>query len=403
MTLVWSREDETDPANIRKTACNCGPLFGNLDEVFPFLYIAQMGAPIKSLRQRRTDAVPGLFTIGQRTDSDRPGVSPHVGLVLPVELCADEYMRSTLKHVAELIRTPRRKSLSKQRGLVQQKLDAAFGGALQLQERERLDGFFALKAIPALFPKLNEHFSLVTKFIDDPADRAVISSHKPFPWETYGSLMEWYHGDGSAEPAGWWSTFTVFFVTGNMGSLASYVAQRWARAGLVRPRDEPSRWFALRPNLPDVQIAIHLEMLDAGWAKLHLTLDDASLEIWLSEVYDPLEEIVAWGQEVDIGDIPVQIAIDEEGSVVKLTVLATDDPQRVLFRAEQTWPEGEVLEGVVSRAALAAALKDELIRFFTSEFDPIEWDFLSRDDDVEEHYIPLRERVLRHPWLSSFL
>ena len=40
-----------------------------------------------------------------------------------------------------------------------------------------------------------------------------------------------------------------------------------------------------------------------------------------------------------------------------VTVLRTDDPQRVLLRVTHTYENKRLLEGIVSRAKLAAALK----------------------------------------------
>ena len=69
-----------------------------------------------------------------------------------------------------------------------------------------------------------------------------------------------------------------------------------------------------------------------GWAKLHLTLDAVTATIYLSDVFDPFNELVAWGREIDEGDLPIQIEIDEEGQEAVLTVLRTEDPERVLLR-----------------------------------------------------------------------
>lgn len=161
------------------------------------------------------------------------------------------------------------------------------------------------------------------------------------------------------------------------------------------PAEEPSKWFVLRSGLPDAKIGIRLEMEEYGWAKLHLTLDDVAATIHLSEVFDPFGEMVAWGREIDEGDLPIQMEIDEEGQEAVLTVLRTEKPERVLLRVTRKYSDEVLLEGIVARATLATALKTELRRFFTTEFDPQHWD-MERDDDPEDGYIRTKDQARLH-------
>jgi hypothetical protein len=269
-----------------------------------------------------------------------------------------------------------------------------------LQIKEALDGFFALKPGSGLFRRLHESFDYVTGVLDNPAGTVRVTNATRFPWSTYGELMEWYHGLRGSDRFGAWSAPTPFFVSGNTGALHSYSTERWARAGLHTPFEEPSKWFVIRPGLPDGEIGIRLEMEEHGWAKLHLTLDAATATIHLSEVFDPFDEIVAWGREIDEGDLPVQMEIDEEGQESVLTVLRTETPERVLLRVTRKYSDEVLLEGIVARAALASALKSELRRFFMTEFDPQHWD-LRGDFDPEDDYVQVKDRVLNHAWLAA--
>ena len=83
-----------------------------------------------------------------------------------------------------------------------------------------------------------------------------------------------------------------------------------------------------------------------------------------------------------------------------VTVLRTDDPQRVLLRVTHTYENKRLLEGIVSRAKLAAALKAELIRFFKTEFDPRHWD-AQGDPEPDDDNIQTKDIVLNHPWVAS--
>lgn len=90
MNLIWSKGDGPESPRSREIARNCGQLLGRLDQLLPCLYIAQYGASARELRERVTEAAPGLFAVGARTGGDRPGVAPRVGLILPLSLCRDE-------------------------------------------------------------------------------------------------------------------------------------------------------------------------------------------------------------------------------------------------------------------------------------------------------------------------
>lgn len=400
MTLAWSKSDEPGRLPAREIPRNCGQLLGHLDELLPFLYIAQYGASGRDLRARMMDAVPGLFAVGARTGGDRPGIAPRVGLILPSRLCRDEKARAALQEIPVLIGDQEHLTPSDKRRAVQAKLHEAFGGDLMIADKESLDGFFAFKPSPGLFQKLHESFDYVTEVIDNPAGIIRVTSAARFHWSTYGELMEWYHSHRGSDRFGVWSALTPFFVSGNTGALHSYSTDRWARAGLITPAEEPSKWFVIRPGLSDARISMRLEMQEYGWAKLHLTLDAVTATIYLSDVFDPFNELVAWGREIDEGDLPIQIEIDEEGQEAVLTVLRTENPERVLLRVTRKYPDEVLLEGITARATLAAALKAELRRFFTMEFDPEHWD-TGRDDDPEDDYIQTKDRVLNHAWLAQ--
>jgi len=402
MKLAWSKNDEPKGTRPRAISRNCGQLLGHLDELLPFLYIAQYGASFTDLHGRRTEVAPGLFAVGARTGGDRPGIAPRVGLLLPVGLCRDERARAALQELPAVLGASGYGRLSDRRRAVQAKLDEAFLGDLTIADKETLDGFFALRPGPGLFRRLHESFDYITEVVDDPAAAVRITDVARFPWRTYGELMEWYHDLRGSDRFGAWSPLTPFFVCGNTGALHSYSTERWARAGLRTPVEEPSKWFVIRPDLPNAQFHVRLEMEEYGWAKLHLGVDAITATIHLSDVFDPFDELVAWSREIEEGDLPIQMEIDEEGQEAVLTVLRTENPGRVLLRVTRKYTDDILLEGIVARAALAAALKTELLRFFTTEFDPRDWD-RPGDEDPEDEGIQVKDRVLNHPWLATEL
>lgn len=400
MKLGWSKSDNQEvQLQDREIFRNTGQLLGRLDDMLPFIYIAQYGASNRDLRERMTEEAAGLFAVGKQTGGDRPGIAPRAGLILPIAMCRDDKARTALLEIPALIDVTKNSSVSDRRRAVQAKLDVAFGGGVMIEEREGLDGFFALRPSPGLFKRLHESFDYITSVMDNPAGAVHVTETRSFDWRSYGELMEWYHELRGSDRFGGWSALTPFYVCGDTGALHSYSTDRWARRGLVKPAEEPSKWFVIRPGLPNANLGVRLEMEEYGWAKLHLSLDGSTVSICLSDVFDPFPELVAWGREIDEGDLPIEMEIDEEGRIAVLTVLRTENPSRVLLRITRNYENEILLEGVVDRAALASALKSELRRFFTTEFDPQHWD-MGRGEDPEEGYVETRDQVLGHAWLS---
>ncbi len=61
MTRAWSKSDEPDRRQAREIVRNCGQVLGRLDDVLPFLYVAQFGASGRAMRERTTEAAAGLI------------------------------------------------------------------------------------------------------------------------------------------------------------------------------------------------------------------------------------------------------------------------------------------------------------------------------------------------------
>lgn len=406
MTLIWSKEEDPTHRPYREMPRNTGQLCGRLDALLPFIYFAESGATARAVRQR-VGETPGLFVVGSRTAGSRPGIQPNRGLVLPLQMCRDEAARAALGGIPSLMADPHA-TLSQKRGRVQVKLDVAFRGGVSLVGREVLDGYFALQPGPALFRQLCESFDYVTDVVDNPAGLVRVTGSTRFRWPSYGELMEWFHTRDGVDLMGVWPRLTPYFVCGNTGALQSFASERWARAGLHRPATEPSKWFVIRPGLVDAEPIVRLEMGQYGWASLRISLNAETATIRLSEVFDPFDELVAWGQEIESGDLPVAFEIDEEGSEVTLIVLRTEDPLRVLLRIVRVGEGGVLAEGIVARSSLATGLKTELRRFFMSEFDPRHWDMSAYDDEddgeddgLRPDFVPTKQRVLNHRWLAA--
>jgi hypothetical protein len=380
---------------------NTGQLLGRLDALLPCLYLAHEGSGSRNgLRGRKANTKPGIFQIWRNRSGDVPGFVPFDGLILPLRLCRDEKVRAALQEIPSLIDNLRQVKLPEKRYAIQAKLDETFDGDLRIPDKEYPDGFVALLPTSGLFQRLGEAFDYVTDVIDNPADAVRITGASRFRWRSFEELMKWYYGECGADCFGNRKSLIPYLVYGSTVELHECALARKARANLQIPIKDPTRWFVLRPGLPDAQIEFRLSMETYGWAYLHVSLDSTMAMVNLSEAFDPFDELVAWGREIDEGDLPVQIEIDEEGRVALLTVLRTDDPARVLLRISRKYSDFVLLEGVVSRTALAASLKAELYRFFTTEFNPQHWD-LQEGEQPGNDFTSTKDRVLNHSWFAS--
>lgn len=383
----------------RQTRRTFGCLQGHADALLPCIYLADYGVSRRSFRDCGSGVRAGAFSLGALSGGDRPGVASHVGLLLPFKYCRDETVRQALEAIPAAVRSS--EGLSERRVAVQQLLDQAFGGDVLLLDGHDPDEFFATQLRPGLIPQLAKSFSYVVDVLDDQNGAVELRAVEPFGWRSYGELVEWFNGVdpvfGTVNPARW-KSLTPFFVSGNTGHIGLRDASR-SGAQLLRPCEDLPRWFCLRPDVTDAPVGVLFEMGQYGWAKLHISLADCSASMDLSNVFDPFDDLVAWGREVDEGDLPVMIEIDEEGSTAVLAVLPTEDPKRVLLRVTRLYPDELLLEGVVARSELAATFKAELRRFFTLEFDPGHWDGDCSVNDGGDP--PTLVRLKQDAWFSA--
>ena len=291
----------------RQTRRTFGCLQGRADALLPCIYLADYGVSRRSFRDCASGVRAGLFALGALTGGDRPGVASRVGLLLPLKYCRDEAVRQALEAIPVAVKS--NEGLSERRVAVQQLLDQAFGGDLLLLDGHDSDEFFATQLWPGLIPQLAKSFSYVVDVLDDQNGAVELCAVAPFGWRSYGELVEWFNGvdpvSGAVNPARW-ESLTPFFVSGNTGSMRLGYGYRNG-AKLIRPCEDLPRWFCLRPDVTDAPVSVRFEMGQYGWARLHISLADCRASMDLSNVFDPFDDLVAWGREVDEGDLPVMI------------------------------------------------------------------------------------------------
>lgn len=394
----------------REAVRNSGLLQGRLDGLLPAFYLCQHEAHSTMLENSRAPRTPGMFALGEPGKPTQPNAQLRMGLLLPLRFCRDVQARQALQAVAvEMEKTDTPMSARRQR--VQAMLDKAFLGDLQVRERESLDGFCALKRSPGLIRLLHESFDYVSCVTDNPQGMVRVGSLARFHWQSWAELMDWHQSQCNEAEFQDWPMLRPMLLSRVPQALHAYHRHHRARAGLWRPEDPITRWFTLRPNVPDAKLGIRLEMHEAGWATLHMALDGVWEDVSLSEIYDPFDQLSAWGREIKEGNLPIGMDIDEEGSLVKLIALPTGNPERVLLRVMRKCCDDRqevLLEGIVQRRELGEGLRTELSRFFSEDFNPMHWELRCYSDYdeylhspyPEDHFITRTDSIMSSPWLA---
>lgn len=379
-----------------------GALHGAWDNLYPCIYLATRDRGWRAFGTDIQVYGRGLFSsIGKVTHEDGDAVTAFTGLILPVSLCRNEQTRTSLKAMATLVQGLRQLPLSERRELVARRLYEAFGDDLRLSKHDTLDGFIWFDISRELFRRLHDEFEYVTEVVDGRDGVVHITQSEPFRWSSAGALMEWYHNATGGGDFGCWTSLMPFFVGSGVEHLEDGYIVRSFCSSLVTPKVHPGRWFRIRPDVQNAEVSFHFSMDDIGSVELQVSVGTENFYVQLSYVGEPFDDLLAWGREVGESDQPAEIHIDEEGSQGVLTVLRTDDPDRVLFRYVGVgWKPEPRVEAIVSRVVLANALKTELKRFFTDDFVPREWDTHGEAED-NDNYKSTLYRVLNHPWLNG--
>lgn len=117
-------------------------------------------------------------------------------------------------------------------------------------------------------------------------------------------------------------------------------------------------------------ISIELKMFDHGWAALIFKYDQLEISIDLSDVYDPFQDLVNWGWNIQQNILPASIEIDEEGHVVKIVAENSiiEDQLIIRFIAKSF-----VHTLKLNKYFFLNTLKQEIKRFFENDFNQHEW------------------------------
>lgn len=107
-----------------------------------------------------------------------------------------------------------------------------------------------------------------------------------------------------------------------------------------------------------------------------------------------LPELLEWLQFLATGDLPIGVAIDEEGSEARIVAHSCGEG-RLIVAVLDRWENTVRTAGVVETEGFVAAFRRELTDFLQNRFDVRSW----RYHEAEEDQGAYRDGLLKHPFL----
>ena len=379
--MRWLSEAEELAGDLTGSACKVkrierGALRGAPDALTPCFLLARGGArDVRDERGRYAGTKAGIFHFGENRmapGSERPGVSPHHGMILPLSLCGSASLREKLVQFAQLVAHPttdgpasgRLVCASQRRADLQAWLNERGLGCLRLLDKEPISSWVRFEIVPGVFREVLSHCEYVTAVSDRKDISTRILEHAPFRLESHGELLEWdglnvllYHG---IPPF-------YLFLANDLAHAPDMFSGTEERRAMFRPPG-----YAMRFSIPDASVSssdvdVHYEDEGDGWGTLRITLGEQDIEIFVSDVFGPFPSLHEWLQAIRSNDLPIGFEIDEEGTD-KLLIAHAFDTGRLLFAVLDKWDGTEFGAAVVDRDVFLAAFHKEL-NDFLGDFD----------------------------------
>ncbi|UPG73055.1 hypothetical protein MVG78_02420 [Roseomonas gilardii subsp. gilardii] len=353
-----------------------GAISGNLDAIGPMILLAKVGWDMARHAEDRRRGRDGVFALGLR-DGQR-GSGAVQGLILPLSACTNAPLAAALGRVAEAL--PRYGEAVTEADAARVRAAMAGSGLpLLAQELGPPGGRVVLNPDVGLFCMLSAGFRYVSAVMDDPGGVPGIAETLPFRWPRPVDFMEWLH---APEHRQWWLPVPYLLRDGaaaiGMWSLSDQPFSRLSRPELrldqlLRPRADVARGT----------VSVRVTADRYGWAELVLGDEAQQARIALSNVYPPLEDLAEWTALIARGDLPLQVEIDEEGSVVALTALPTGEGDLLLLLAtDRDGPEVR-FQGLVRRRDLATAMAHAILAALVDPAQAQGWSEFFDDADRE--------------------
>lgn len=356
-------------------------------KAFPFFAFVKWGAD-----SSRTNDVNGRFayTFVQN------GGYYKTGCMMPIALIEDEIIKKRLLDAVVYLKTLSTKNLARTRRKFQAYLDKNGLDMIRIDSASNLPGWIQLNILPSFFENMIPHLHYVTALEVDSQAIAHIHESKPATWRNPADIAFWLLG---------WD----FITNHRCESFELYLALDDIVYSDTHPYhrrnyelsflgSDLSQFFQLKNDIPISTLNVWISETKHGWAEMKLTIDGNVYEIVCSNAYDPLEALLALARCADLGDLPVALKIDEEGTDKRLEVFQTDTDDKVYFVLSDPNSSNEALivQAIFDKSVFVSTFKTAFRDFFEHRYDASQWEWYP-DDQLPT----MKDRVLNDPWMNS--
>jgi hypothetical protein len=242
--------------------------------------------------------------------------------------------------------------------------------------------YFTPEATQAVLGK----FDYVTAVEDGPGQPIRTIEHEAFRWKSHGDLLDWHQLDSGEDMP--MIPFRLYMVSA-LSARSVLFPESDASKRLFRPLEYWAGATTPNRDTDPEQLLMRLEQY-----QLLLALGERTAEITLSEIYDPFPELLEWLQCLASGDLPIGVAIDEDGSEARI-VAHSGGEGRLVIAVVDRWENTVRIAGLVETQGFLAAFRRELADFLQNRFDVQSWLY----HEAEEDQTAYRNELLKHPFL----
>jgi hypothetical protein len=380
------------------TRIESGVLRGRLDGLTPCLLLVRVGKTASYQASWAAGKTPqGIFDFGE-PNADRRHVHDYSGFILPLSLCRNARLRESLETFARLLLWPA--GVPAQDGItlqlpsdargrhlaLQTWLDEAGLGCLKMVDKNSVTRWTRFYFTPAATQSILCEFDYVTAVADRPGQPIRIIEHEAFRWASHGDLLDWCQLDSREDlPI---NPFRLYMVSA-LSARSAGLAGAEERRRLYRPLE-----YWTGATTPNREVNMDRLRVRFDQFQLLLTLGERTAEIVLSEICDPFPELLEWLQCLAAGDLPISVAIDEEGSEAHIVAHSCGEG-RLLIAVLDRWEYTARAAGVVQTGEFLGAFRLELTDFLRNRFDVKAWLY----HENEEEQSAYRDELLQHPLL----
>lgn len=366
-----------------------GAISGAVSGLGPMILLAKVGWDAARHSDDRRLGRDGVFAIGLSDGATRFGAMQ--GLLLPLSACASPALASALARVAAAL-PPIGAAVTEVDAARLRTAIAASGLPIRAQELRPPGGRVALQPDVGLFSMLSAGFRYVSAVMDDPRGQAGVLETAPFRWTRPVDFMEWLY---APEHRQWWVP-VPYLVRDGLAEIGQWSLSDRPFSRLSRPELRLGEFVQPRTGAIRRRLAVQVMADRYGWAELLLRDDGQEARIALSNVYPPLEDLAEWTARIRVGDVPLQVEIDEEGSVVELCALPTGDPDCLLFLAKDRYGTQVRFQGLVDRRDLVRAMAEAILTALADPAQAQGWsEFFGDEDDEVPDSRPAIRTLLR--------